>query len=164
MAIVWNWLPARITMLQPEVVYSTNTHGSSLTSLFAHTDTREPTVLAVLTTRGDRFGAYCSAQWSERKQRAYFGTGETFLFTFVPEPRRFAWVGADSAQDVPHSSTLFLSANQYVIQIGGGNGVGLYIDGSLENGRTEHCDTFDNSPLAATNDFVVQIIEVVAFA
>ncbi|XP_075556800.1 GTPase-activating protein skywalker-like [Dermacentor variabilis] len=164
MAVVWRWLPARITTLQPEVVYSTNVHGSSLTSLFAHADAREPTVLAVLTTRGERFGAYCSARWAERKRRAYFGTGETFLFTFAPEPRRFAWVGADSSQDVPHSSKLFLSANQHTIQIGGGNGVGLYIDGSLENGRTEHCDTFDNSPLAESNDFVVQIAEVVAFA
>ncbi|KAH7972669.1 hypothetical protein HPB52_014998 [Rhipicephalus sanguineus] len=120
MAIVWNWLPARITMLEPEVVYSTNRHGSSLASLFALTDSREPTVLAVLTTRGDRFGAYCSVRWLERKGMTYFGTGETFLFTFVPEPRRFAWVGTDSTQDVPHSSKLFLSANQNMIQIGGG--------------------------------------------
>ncbi|KAL1435059.1 hypothetical protein MTO96_001605 [Rhipicephalus appendiculatus] len=67
MTIVWNWLPARITMLQPEVVYSTNRHGSSLASLFALTDAREPTVLAVLTTRGDRFGAYCSVRWMERR-------------------------------------------------------------------------------------------------
>lgn len=163
MALVWSWLPARITMLQPEVIYSTNEHGSSLTNFFFHTDTWEPTLLAVLTTRDERFGAYCSTRWQERT-KTYFGTGETFLFTFVPEPQRFAWVGVGSSRDVPHSSHLFISANQHMIQIGGGSGMGLYIDESLENGRTERCDTFNNSPLASSNDFVVRILEVIGFA
>uniref|UniRef100_A0A1S4LK94 Uncharacterized protein n=2 Tax=Ixodes scapularis TaxID=6945 RepID=A0A1S4LK94_IXOSC len=67
--------------------------------------------------REQRFGAYCSTKWQERKQ-TYFGTGETFLFTFTPQPKRYPWVGANSASDVPHSSKLFLSANQHMIQIG----------------------------------------------
>lgn len=163
MAVVWGWLPARITMLQPEVIYSTNEHGCSLTNFFFHTDTWEPTLLLILTTREERFGAYCSTRWQERNQ-TYFGTGETFLFTFVPEPRRYAWVGADSAEDVPHSSSLFISANPHMIQIGGGNGMGLYLDESMENGRSEHCDTFDNRSLASSDDFVVRILEVIGFA
>ncbi|KAG0427814.1 hypothetical protein HPB47_025150 [Ixodes persulcatus] len=163
MGSLWSWLPPRITMLQPEVIYSTNEHGSSLTNFYFHTDTWEPTVIAILTTRDERFGAYCSTKWQERKQ-TYFGTGETFLFTFTPQPKRYPWVGANSASDVPHSSKLFLSANQHMIQIGAGNGFGLYIDESLENGRTERCDTFNNSPLASSNDFVIRIMEVIGFA
>lgn len=164
MALLWSWLPARITMLQPEVIYSTNEHGSSLTNFYFQTDTWEPTLLAILTTRNERFGAYCSTRWQERAHNAYFGTGETFLFTFVPQPRRFAWVGVSAAQDVPHSANLFISANQHMIQVGAGNGTGLYIDESLEHGRTEHCDTFDNSPLASSSDFVIRILEVIGFA
>ncbi|XP_050036703.1 GTPase-activating protein skywalker-like [Dermacentor andersoni] len=163
MCVLWTWLPARITMLQPELVYSTNEHGSSLTNFYVHSDTWEPTVLVVLTTRGERFGAYCSTRWQERKQ-TYFGTGETFLFTFSPEAKRFAWVGVGSSRDVPHSAKLFMSANQTMILVGGGNGMGLYIDQSLENGRSEHCDTFDNDPLGRTSDFVVNILEVIGFA
>ncbi|XP_077523531.1 GTPase-activating protein skywalker-like [Amblyomma americanum] len=163
MAIIWHWLPPRITMLQPEMIYSTNEHGSSLTNFYLHTDMWEPTVVVVLTTRGERFGAYCSTKWQERKQ-AYFGTGETFLFTFVPEPKRFVWVGVGSVKDVPHSSKLFLSANQTMFQIGAGNGMGLYIDQSLEKGRTEHCDTFDNLPLASSKDFVIRVLEVFGFS
>ncbi|XP_075721767.1 GTPase-activating protein skywalker-like [Rhipicephalus microplus] len=162
MFVLWNWLPPRITTLQPELIYSTNEHGSSLTNFYGHTDTWEPTVLVVLTTRGECFGAYCSTRWMERKQ-AYFGTGETFLFTFTPEARRFAWIGVGAVRDVPHSAKLFMSANQNMVLIGGGNGMGLYIDQSLENGRTEHCDTFDNPPLAASNDFAVNILEVIGF-
>ncbi|KAK8757026.1 hypothetical protein V5799_000272 [Amblyomma americanum] len=123
MAVLWNWLPPRIAMLQPELVYSTNEHGSSLTNFYLRSESWEPTVLVVLTTREERFGAYCSTKWQERKQ-AYFGTGETFLFTFVPEPKRFAWVGVNSTQDVPHSCKLFLSANQRMIQIGAGYDIG----------------------------------------
>ncbi|XP_075555725.1 GTPase-activating protein skywalker-like [Dermacentor variabilis] len=163
MCVLWTWLPARITMLQPELVYSTNEHGSSLTNFYVHSDTWEPTVLVVLTTRGERFGAYCSTRWQERKQ-TYFGTGETFLFTFSPEAKRFAWVGVGSSRDVPHSAKLFMSANQTMILVGGGNGMGLYIDQSLENGRSEHCDTFDNDPLGGASDFVVNILEVIGFA
>lgn len=53
MASLWNWLPPRITMLQPEIIYSTNEHGSSLTNFYFHTDTWEPTVVAILTTRDE---------------------------------------------------------------------------------------------------------------
>ncbi|KAH6925889.1 hypothetical protein HPB50_011508 [Hyalomma asiaticum] len=163
MCVLWNWLPPRITTLQPELIYSTNEHGSSLTNFYVHTDTWEPTLLVVLTTRGERFGAYCSTRWQERKQ-TYFGTGETFLFTFSPDAQRFAWIGVGATRDVPHSAKLFMSANQTMILIGGGNGMGLYIDQSLEKGRTEHCDTFDNPPLGSGNDFVVNILEVIGFA
>ncbi|XP_065309066.2 GTPase-activating protein skywalker-like isoform X3 [Dermacentor albipictus] len=163
MCVLWTWLPARITMLQPELVFSTSEHGSSLTNFYVHSDTWEPTVLVVLTTRGERFGAYCSTRWQERKQ-TYFGTGETFLFTFSPEAKRFAWVGVGSSRDVAHSAKLFMSANQTMILVGGGNGMGLYIDQSLEYGRSEHCDTFDNDPLGRTSDFVVNILEVIGFA
>ncbi|KAH7941913.1 hypothetical protein HPB49_018501 [Dermacentor silvarum] len=162
MVVLWNWLPPRITMLQPELIYSTNEHGSSLTNFYVHTDTWEPTVLVVLTTRGERFGAYCSTRWQQRKQ-AYFGTGESFLFTFSPEAKRYAWIGVGSMHDVPHSAKLFMSANQTMILVGGGNGMGLYVDQSLENGRTEHCDTFDNPPLGSSHDFVVNILEVIGF-
>lgn len=44
------------------------------------------------------------------------------------------------------------------------NGMGLYLDESMENGRSEHCDTFDNRSLASSDDFVVRILEVIGFA
>ncbi|XP_064462507.1 GTPase-activating protein skywalker-like isoform X3 [Ornithodoros turicata] len=163
MVFLWTWLPPRISILQPQLIYSTNEHGSSLTNFYALVETWEPTVLTIFTTEGERFGAYCSTAWQERKQ-TYFGTGETFLFTFVPEARCFPWVGAASATDVPHTSKLFLSGNQNRIQVGAGNGLGLYVDSDLTNGRTEHCDTFDNYPLAPSEDFVIRVLEVFGFS
>lgn len=168
LGMLWSWLPARIAMQEPRLVFSTSEHGTSLTSFFLHCDSWEPTVLLIRTTQNERLGAYCSTRWSERhKERSYFGTGETFVFTFsmsgVPEGRHFPWVGVRSSVDVSPSARLFLSADQNMIQVGGGGGFALYLDSSLEHGRTEHCDTFNNPPLVDKGDFVVAVLEVLGF-
>lgn len=57
------------------------------------------------------------------------------------------------------SASMFMSGNNDAIIIGGGGGQALYIDGDLNKGRTEHCDTFDNRPLCKEN-FQIQHLEV----
>jgi hypothetical protein len=76
------------------------------------------------------FGAYCSTRWYERNvkddhgnRQAYFGTGETFLFSLYPERAKYPWVGMDCAQGDPtlsHSAELFMAADSKMITIGGG--------------------------------------------
>lgn len=72
------------------------------------------------------FGAYCSSRWLERNQKddrgnrtAYFGTGETFLFSLYPERAKYPWVGIDS-DNIDHSAELFMAADAKMITIGGG--------------------------------------------
>lgn len=76
------------------------------------------------------FGAYCSTRWCERnlkddkgQRQAYFGTGETFLFSLYPERAKYPWVGMDSSHNdsrVHHSAELFMAADSKMITIGGG--------------------------------------------
>lgn len=76
------------------------------------------------------FGAYCSTRWCERNlkddrghRQAYFGTGETFLFSLYPERAKYPWVGMDSSHNdsrVHHSAELFMAADSRMITIGGG--------------------------------------------
>lgn len=76
------------------------------------------------------FGAYCSTRWCERnmkddkgQRQAYFGTGETFLFSLYPERAKYPWVGMDSSHNdsrVHHSAELFMAADAKMITIGGG--------------------------------------------
>jgi len=73
------------------------------------------------------FGAYCSSRWYERnckddrgQRQAYFGTGETFLFSLYPERAKFPWVGIDSDKQIGHASELFMAADSKMITIGGG--------------------------------------------
>jgi TBC1 domain family member 24 len=58
----------------------------------------------------------------DRGQRqAYFGTGETFLFSLYPERAKYPWVGIDSGgKNVSHASELFMAADNKMITIGGG--------------------------------------------
>ena len=131
------------------------------------------------------FGAFCSAPWSDRfKNRhnvnAYFGTGETFLFSLRPTVAQYPWVGiqrfgytgdvlgsicsvSDGGKNTSHTSQLFMSASQKFISVGAGNGIGLYLDENLTKGKSETCDTFCNKPLATGTDFVASTIEVIGF-
>lgn len=73
------------------------------------------------------FGAYCSSRWFERnvkddkgQRQAYFGTGETFLFSLYPERAKYPWVGIENEKDLGHASELFMAADSKMITIGGG--------------------------------------------
>lgn len=50
---------------------------------------------------------------------AYFGTGETFLFSLYPERAKYPWVGMEG-ESVNHSAELFMAADSKMITIGGG--------------------------------------------
>ncbi|KAM4030319.1 TBC1 domain family member 24-like isoform 1-T2 [Anomaloglossus baeobatrachus] len=57
------------------------------------------------------------------------------------------------------TASMFMSGNSQGFIIGGGGGQALCVDSDLNNGRTEHCETFDNPPLCEEN-FHIQHLEV----
>lgn len=56
-----------------------------------------------------------------------------------------------------------MAANHKSIIIGGGQGLGLFLDDNLTNGKSEKCLTFDNQPLSPNIDFSCSVIEVIGF-
>lgn len=85
------------------------------------------TYLSVSLSASQVFGAYCSSRWFERnckndkgQRQAYFGTGETFLFSLYPERSKYPWVGIDGDTKHGHGSELFMAADTKMITIGGG--------------------------------------------
>ncbi|XP_045130789.1 GTPase-activating protein skywalker-like isoform X2 [Portunus trituberculatus] len=174
---LWSWLPMRMTMYQPTLIYTTEEHGCSLTTFFQRTEKYEPTLLCIRTTNDNVFGAYCSTAWAQRhckdefgNWQTYFGTGETFLFSLRPTVAKYQWVGISRQHDdaalssVEHCAELFMHADSNMITIGGGNGQGIMLDHELRYGKTEPCQTFDNPPLAPNGDFEVKVIEVYSLA
>lgn len=144
---LWSWLPVRITMYQPVLLYTTEEHGCSLTTFYVRVEQHEPTLLMIKTCNNEVscdwfslnlklivliqtkkvFGAYCSSRWYERnlkddrgQRQAYFGTGETFLFSLYPERAKYPWVGIEGDQNLGHGSELFMAADSKMITIGGG--------------------------------------------
>ncbi|XP_069939415.1 GTPase-activating protein skywalker isoform X3 [Cherax quadricarinatus] len=170
---LWSWLPMRMTMHQPTLLYTTEEHGCSLTTFFQRVEKHEPTLLCIRTVDDYVFGAYCSTAWIQRHHKdefgnwqTYFGTGETFLFTMRPTVAKYQWVGISRQQNnaelssVEHSAELFMHADHNMITIGGGNGQGIMLDHDFRYGKTETCQTFDNPPLVPNGDFEVKVIEV----
>lgn len=168
---LWSWLPVRITMYQPILLYTTEEHGCSLTTFYVRVEQHEPTLLMIKTCNNEVFGAYCSSRWCERNQKddrgnrqAYFGTGETFLFSLYPERAKYPWVGVESDKNVSHGAELFMAADSKMITIGGGEGQAIWMDENIRYGKTDHCATFNNPPLCPSGDFEIRVLEVYGFA
>ncbi|XP_015835479.1 GTPase-activating protein skywalker isoform X3 [Tribolium castaneum] len=167
---LWSWLPVRITMYQPILLYTTEEHGCSLTTFYVRVEHHEPTLLMIKTCNNEVFGAYCSSRWGERNQKddrgnrqAYFGTGETFLFSLYPERAKYQWVGIEGDK-VGHGAELFMAADSKMITIGGGEGQAIWMDENIRFGKTDRCQTFNNPPLCPSGDFEIRVLEVYGFA
>ncbi|XP_056620050.1 nuclear receptor coactivator 7 isoform X2 [Triplophysa dalaica] len=147
-------LPARVQGYPWRLVYSTVIHGTSLKTLYRNLlDVDCPVLLVIRDMNNQMFGAFSTHPF--RVTEHYYGTGETFLYTFCPEIKVFHWSGENS---------YFVKGNTDSLQIGGGGGrLGLWLDADLDHGTTSRCSTFNNLPLSSKHDFIVQNLEVWAF-
>ncbi|XP_038206977.1 GTPase-activating protein skywalker isoform X3 [Zerene cesonia] len=172
---LWSWLPVRITMYQPVLLYTTEEHGCSLTTFYVRVEHHEPTLLMIKTCNNEVFGAYCSTRWFERNQKdergnrqAYFGTGETFLFSLQPVRAKYPWVGCALEEEgdakATYGNSLFMAADNTMITVGGGDGQAIWMDENIRYGKTDRCSTFNNPPLCPSGDFEIRVLEVYGFA
>lgn len=147
-------LPARVQGYPWRLVYSTVVHGTSLKTLYRNLmDVDCPVLLVIRDMNNQIFGAFSTHPF--RVSEHYYGTGETFLYTFSPEIKVFRWSGENS---------YFVKGNTDSLQIGGGGGhLGLWLDADLHHGTSSRCSTFSNPPLSSKQDFTVQNLEVWVF-
>ncbi|XP_053530687.1 nuclear receptor coactivator 7 isoform X1 [Ictalurus punctatus] len=147
-------LPARVQCSPWQLVYSTDTHGTSLKTLYRNTaEIQQPVLLLIQDTHNQVFGAFSSDSF--RVSDCCYGTGETFLFTFSPEFQMFRWSGENS---------YFVRGFLDSLQLGAGGGpFGLWLDSDLLRGSTFPCNTFRNAPLCPHQDFSVRALEVWSF-
>lgn len=163
---IWNWLPSRCTVCQPELLYTSEEHGTSLVTLYQRVEHYQPTIIVIKTTRDEIVGAFCSTYWRERRQigqnLSYFGTGETFVFTLHPEKKKYEWVGL-TQNNIPNTANMFQAGDRSILTIGGGHGEAISLDENLLHCRSEKCDTFNNKPLTMQEDFQCKVVEVYGF-
>ncbi|RNA23561.1 TBC1 domain family member 24 isoform X4 [Brachionus plicatilis] len=147
---IWNWIPQRLSICTPNMLFTTQENGTSLNTLFNVLDELEYCLIVIKTFENEIFGAFCAGDWNERKnpKTLFFGTGETFLFTLSPEKSVFKWVGLK--QETKSNQEMFIRVNANKISIGGGSREGLVIKSNLLEGETNQCDTFANEPLCRT--------------
>uniref|UniRef100_A0A8C2D7V7 TBC1 domain family member 24 n=1 Tax=Cyprinus carpio TaxID=7962 RepID=A0A8C2D7V7_CYPCA len=93
---IWSWIPERFALCQPQLLFTTSTHGCSLNRFYSHCEGYEPTLMLIRTIDGEVCGAFLSTDWEERKRGgnklSFFGTGECFVFRMKPEMERYEWV------------------------------------------------------------------------
>uniref|UniRef100_A0A1A8QNP8 Nuclear receptor coactivator 7 n=1 Tax=Nothobranchius pienaari TaxID=704102 RepID=A0A1A8QNP8_9TELE len=147
-------LPARVEGYPWRLAYSTEKHGTSLKTLYRNLAYVDNPVLLVIKNMDDQiFGAFSTHPF--RVSEHFYGTGETFLFSFCPELEVYRWTGENS---------YFVKGNTDSLQMGGGGGhLGLWLDGELYRGTTTKCSTFDNKPLSLQPDFNIRSLEVWTF-
>ncbi|KAG7474338.1 nuclear receptor coactivator 7 isoform X1 [Solea senegalensis] len=145
-------LPARIQCHSWQLVYSTAVHGSSLKTMYRNMKGLDSPVLLVVKDMNKKvFGAFSTVPF--RVSKYYYGTGETFLFSFNPTFQVYRWSGENS---------YLVNGKMDSLQIGGGgNGFALWLDADLNHGASFSCPTFHNAPLSNQEDFIVQDLEFI---
>ncbi|XP_045698703.1 nuclear receptor coactivator 7 isoform X2 [Phyllostomus hastatus] len=147
-------LPARVQGYPWRLAYSTLEHGTSLKTLYRKSASLDSPVLLVVKDMDNQiFGAYATHPFKFSDH--YYGTGETFLYTFSPNFKVFKWSGENS---------YFINGDITSLELGGGGGrFGLWLDADLYHGRSNSCSTFNNDILSKKEDFIVQDLEVWTF-
>ncbi|XP_026139301.1 oxidation resistance protein 1a isoform X3 [Carassius auratus] len=147
-------LPPRTVGYPWNLAFSTSKHGMSIKTLYrAMQDQDSPMLMVIKDSDGQIFGALASEPF--KVSEGFYGTGETFLFTFYPEFEAYKWTG---------DNLFFIKGDMDSLAFGGGSGeFGLWLDGDLYHGRSHSCKTFGNPMLSMKEDFFVQNIEIWSF-
>ncbi|XP_071964022.1 oxidation resistance protein 1-like isoform X2 [Antedon mediterranea] len=152
--VVGKHMPARIEGHSWCLMFCTEEHGFSLKSLYRKMQgTEGPMLIVVKDTDNRLFGALTNSPMKISDH--FYGTGETFLFNFLPDLTVYKWTGENN---------FFVKGDIDSLAIGGGDGkFGLWLDGDLYHGRSHCCKTFDNEVLSQEEDFTVGNLEVWGF-
>lgn len=180
---LWRELPVRFRVKAVEKVFSTDTDGYNLASLFRMCEEECPTLMLIRTTENETLGVFQSYPWSARHQHKgrFFGNGDTFVFGITPTFHAHKWVGLDATPDAEEEDdafsdiddvtdassgvpTLFMYASAGAgLCVGGGpDGYALQLDRELHIGRSHCSPTFRNPPLVSsdTRQFTCSVVEV----
>ncbi|KAM7124996.1 TLD domain-containing protein 2 isoform 3-T5 [Molossus nigricans] len=140
----------RVTGHSWSLAFCTARDGFSLRSLYRRMEGHSGPALLVLKDQdGQMFGAFSSSAF--RLSKGFYGTGETFLFSFSPQLKVFKWTGSNS---------FFVKGDLDSLMMGSGSGqFGLWLDGDLYHGGSHPCATFNNEVLARQEQFCIKELE-----
>ncbi|ETI52532.1 hypothetical protein, variant 1 [Phytophthora nicotianae P1569] len=138
-------------------IYSVEANGSSLETLLILAKKQSPTLLVVKDAGGNVFGGFASDEWHHAFH--YYGTGESFLFSFANPSAAGGFVKYQWSRK---NSYFMLCSDESLIMGGGGN-FGLFLDSDLSRGTSGACETFNSPPLTTSQEFSCVQVELWGF-
>jgi hypothetical protein len=152
---LWSLVPSRFSIRDPTLVFSTTKHGFSLSSLLEKCDDIRPTILLIRDKQRRVFGGFSTEGLRLcRTFENFYGTREDFLFTLVPEVKKWPYLAGHAKQ--------FVRITVKGIQFG--DATGLCVDEELWHGTSTKSKTFENEPLSGdTTEFECLSLEVWGF-
>ena len=149
-------LPLHLQMLDWSLLYASNRDGYNLETFHRLAENEGPTLLVVADTAGHVFGGFNSVSWERPKSKAghIFGTGESFVFTVLPEFRHYPWTGLNSE---------FVMTKHDCIAFGGGGNFALTLDERFQRGSSDVSETFHNNILGNAAVFDIVSVELWKF-
>lgn len=154
-------LPARLCGSIWHLLFSTETHGFSLSTIYRvakehDPELKHPVLLAIRDVNQHRFGAYLSE--CPKIIDKCFGSGESFVFKLQENDNKiFKW------GEHPDKN-LFILCSPHSLGVGVDDGkFAIYLDSALNQGRSQTCQTFGNEPLTPEGDFIASQVELWTF-
>ena len=155
-------------------MFCTARHGFSLRSLYRRCrDKDQPALLIINSNSHIALGAFLSHP--PAVSESFTGTGESWLFSYKQERLRiFPWTGENNFIMQGNTQSLVVGAGQYhnheppsfrsyISGVADNQGFGLWIDESLNRGRSHRVKTFNNDCLAEEEDFHINNLELWLF-
>ncbi|CAI5740230.1 unnamed protein product [Hyaloperonospora brassicae] len=139
-------------------IYSLESNGSSLETLLYLAKKQSPTLLVVKDAEKNVFGGFASDEWHHAFH--YYGTGESFLFSFANSSAAGGFVKYQWSR----KNNYFMLCSDTSLVMGGGGNFGLFLDSDLSAGTTGACETFDSPPLTTSQQFCCIQLELWGFA
>ncbi|CAI2360256.1 unnamed protein product [Moneuplotes crassus] len=154
--MISRFLPPMIRMREWERVFSIDVDGASYKTFYKNVYNHSATILIIQDSNGWKFGAYAASDWEIKKH--FYGTGESFLFTFKDTDQNistYKWTGEnDNIQHCGETS----------IAMGGDQGKhALYIRNYFLTGASHKCKTFNNEVISSDEFFDIVKFEVWGF-
>ena len=143
-----------------DLLYSTQVHGISITTLYNNVKDAGPFLLVIKDEEDEIFGGFVNE--SLHISTGFYGDDTAFLFKVNKnqtqnEPLVQVWKATGE-------NNYIMYADNNCIAFGGGSGrFGLWVDQELWNGHSEPCKAFGNSSLSKESEFRIENLEVFKF-
>jgi hypothetical protein len=139
-----------------KLIYSTSKHGCNLKTFYMNGENAKNSILLIKDDNQNVFGAYFSEEYKNNPQ-GFYGTGETFLFTFYKTERIhvFATTGINDYYVYSDDKVLCYGCSD--------NYFSLSLEKDFLCGYSRTTQTFKNPPLSTKDNFFIVKLELWTF-